>query len=193
MKVVDDEVPVSEATEFLLSCKGKVIRNLFRTNPEPFEEKNLGGFDTSRFFSVAYGAFLMELSDGTLFGIGTQDSSASLTIWLERDTVGNFKYNIFNRADTYFIDAKNEIFVDQRIRNLLAQRISAFKIYKRKPRNVSYQFLPNDCILSIQTESGAELFVVLQLTPSLEDMAIIMKNDFPDKSWDEVLSSSIEI
>lgn len=194
INISSSETQLSDALDFLKTCKNQEIKNLYRASWFSEEEYvTQFGYADDRIFCFTSGAVVIELSNNVIFGIGSQESWASLTIWVERDEQMNWSGDkIIRDPEIHVLSAENTQYAKPRFREMLGKKIRSLKILKMKPYDSRYVGLPNDSGLILELENDLKLIVSYNLVRSPDNMCLVCEEDLPAESWEQI-ESIIEV
>jgi hypothetical protein len=173
-----EDVP-SRKLDLLRSLEGAKVASLVRYSWWPAEEaaRELA-IPRSSVFSLTGGPLLVKLDSGTVIGAASQPSTASVTIWLERDQEGNDRsgFGINEDDELTAIDAGDPVYSDESIRTLPGRRVISVHIVKRRPPNTLWQGLPCEVGILLAFESAGELLLSHGLHNSSDDFSVITRS-----------------
>lgn len=154
------------------SCSPDILKSEYRDNfNEPYPQPD------SMIFSMTSGPVCIWLDSGIVIGVGSQPSLYSVTLWVERDQNGILSDDPCENDDDLFpIEASDERYSMDTIRQLIGQKIEKVSILKREADDPRLMGRPMEVGVVIYFENGTDLVLSHGLHNNSDDFSVINKN-----------------
>lgn len=181
---VADKLP-SRNLDLLRHALGRRIVRMTRYGdwrPEDVNERlaDSPNIDPAEVFEDCLGPLVVEIDNGLVLGVASEESLASMLIWPERNPYGPEAPStppLAQDPDLHPIDAADPTYSRPIWATFVGQRIIGIEILLRDHRDVMYEGLPCEAAVVFQFESGAELLVSQELKDDSGNSEIILRDE----------------
>ena len=169
-KMFKESVP-SDVPEILEAILGENLERLVRYSwiplNEAVDEYNIKEEDA---FSLTAGPVLIYFKSGLVIGASSRPDKNSVTLWVEKNELGELDGNPLENRELFPIDAKNST----KFWSCLAgKKVVSIRGINSTPRNAKLEELPNEVGLVFVLESGEEFVLSHGLHDGTDDFSVI--------------------
>jgi hypothetical protein len=170
---------LSKRKALLNEIKNRVLVRMVRFSWYPAEKSTTEcEIECSEVFSLTAGPVLLYLDSGLVIGAGSDSSSHSVHIWVERNETGDTLKDEPLELDKelFPIEATDQKYSNFFWSQIIDRKILKATILKEKPKSVMYEDLPNEVGLLITMETGEEFVLSHGLHDESDDFSVIQKS-----------------